>query len=148
MLSPQPTACNSASTITLIEAVEFALRQNQIVRISDGEEVAASRSTFYDIDIAKTQVDAALAAYDASLNARMFGNDITKPPNAFFGPGITAPLQRDEAAVPDRASLIVLDRDDGVFNTVTAAARQRPNEIAVTSNAFVNGGTITASHSI
>lgn len=85
------------SSLGLRDAISQALQSSETVRISDGGTIEASRITFYDLEVARTRIDVALADFDATFAARIFGNDIRKPPNAFFGPGLAEPLVRDEA---------------------------------------------------
>lgn len=89
---------NQNASLSLPEALELALRNSQIVRVSAGTSVAASSDTFYDIEVSEERVKAALAAFDASLQANVYGTRIKRPPNAFFGPGLAQPSLRNEGA--------------------------------------------------
>ena len=87
------------AAMDLQTALRLALRNSQIVRVSEGSEVTASGETFYDIAVSEAQVQAALAAFDSSFAANFYSTQIKQPPNAFFGPGLTQPRLRDEIAV-------------------------------------------------
>lgn len=95
----EPLQSPSDSSLELRSAIGQALGSLDTVRVSDGGKVEASPITFYDLEVSKTRIDAALADFDATFAARIFGNDIRKPPNAFFGPGLAEPLVRDEAGL-------------------------------------------------
>lgn len=83
--------------MTLDQAVEMALRHSEIVRVTSGGMVSADDSTAFDVAAAESRVLAALAAFDASWATEFTTTNINEPPNAFFGPGLTQPTQRDEA---------------------------------------------------
>lgn len=86
------------ANIELLEAIQLGLSHSGVARVTDGDSVVASRSTFYDIETAKARESAALAAFDATFQSSIYGRDIKRPPNALFGPGLVQPLSRDEAS--------------------------------------------------
>jgi outer membrane protein TolC len=92
-----PQLVDGVAPLPLLEAIELALANSNLVRVATGDSVAASRNTFYDIQSAEAQKSRALAAFDSSFEASIFARDIKRPPNAFFGPGLLQPLNRDEA---------------------------------------------------
>jgi outer membrane protein TolC len=85
-------------SLDINHAVRLALENSGIVRVVDDDSVIASESTAFDPAIANNQVQAALAAFDTTLESKFYTTSINRPPNAFFGPGLTQPNQRDEAA--------------------------------------------------
>ncbi len=95
----EPRVKNGSAEIKLLEAIQLGLANSRIVRVTDGDSVQSSSSTFYDIETAEAREGAALAAFDATLEASIYGRDLKRPPNAFFGPGLAQPLSRDEAAL-------------------------------------------------
>ncbi len=90
---------NGLVPMSLMETIELGLSNTQVVRVVDGDGVLASKQTFYDLETAEAKESAALAAFDATLDASIYGRDIKRPPDSFFGPGLAQPLRRDEAAV-------------------------------------------------
>lgn len=93
----QPAA--TVTAMTLMEAIEQAMRNSKVVRVSSGTAVAADKATAYDIDIADSRIIAALAEFDTNLTSKFYTTAISKPPNAFFGPGLTEPILRDEGSL-------------------------------------------------
>ncbi len=89
---------NQNAPMDLQRALELALRNSEIVRVSEGSSVVASPDTAFDIGVAEARARAALAAFDASFSTRLYGTKINQPPNSFFGPGLAEPNQRDEGA--------------------------------------------------
>jgi outer membrane protein TolC len=89
---------NQDGSMTLTAAIELALRNSDIVRVSRGTSVTADPATLYDVAVAESRVLAALAAFDTSWAADFYGSSIRLPPNAFFGPGFQEPTLRDESS--------------------------------------------------
>ncbi|MCA9218536.1 MAG: TolC family protein, partial [Planctomycetales bacterium] len=83
---------------TLDDAVAAALSHSGIVRVSQGGSVEASSDTAHDVAAEHERVREALAAFDASFESSFVGSKKKRPPNSFFGPGLTELLRRDEAA--------------------------------------------------
>lgn len=82
-----------------MHAIGMSLQNSDIVRVSSGGAVSADPSTAFDVDAADARILAALAAFDTSWESQFYTTSINRPPNAFFGPGLTQPNQRDEAAL-------------------------------------------------
>ncbi len=129
--------------LTLLEAIESGLANTGVVRVSEGGLVEASRVTFFDVQSAEAREAAALAAFDAVLEASIVGRDIKRPPNSLFGPGLVQPLRRDEATLnfgfrkplvsggeaafgyqPDPSYFFVSDPSSSVFNPIRNSALQ------------------------
>ncbi|QEG40743.1 TolC family protein [Roseimaritima ulvae] len=85
--------------MSLHEALTIAMTQPDVKRVDVDGQVAASPNTFYDIQASEARLQAALTAFDATLDSKLYTNQFKSPPNAFFGPGLTQPENRDEAAV-------------------------------------------------
>lgn len=86
-------------SMTLHEAIEIALAQSRVARVSLGDSVAASPNTFYDVEVSEEQLRAALASFDAQFASQIYTNEFKNPPDSIFGPGISQADQRDEAAI-------------------------------------------------
>lgn len=87
---------STTAQISLNDAISLALQNSNIARVQDSGRADASEATAFDIAVARQQEQAALAAFDASLNASIFGANFKRPPNTFFGPGLAQPTLRDE----------------------------------------------------
>jgi len=87
-------------SMTLMHAIGMALRNSDIVRVSEGSSVSADPRTAYDVGTSDARVLAALAEFDTSWASTFYTSSSKQPPNAFFGPGLTPlPTERDEAAL-------------------------------------------------
>ncbi len=80
----------------LPEALRLAMENSNVVRVETGGSVFAARETFYDVQAREAEVAAELATFDTQLQAGFASNMFQSPPDAFFGPGLAEPLQRDE----------------------------------------------------
>lgn len=89
-----PQAQLTGSPLTLEQALTTALANSDVVRLLDGGVASA---TTYDPAIADQQRQAALAAFDTSLESSFYWNRFDGPPNAFFGPGLDRQERLDEA---------------------------------------------------
>ncbi len=107
--------------LSLHEAIQTSLNQSRIARVADGGEITTSGTTFYDVEASEARLQAALAAFDTQFESQFYSNQFNNPPNAFFGPGLTEPLKRDEGALT--ASLAKPLRNGG---TVSAAYNPSP----------------------
>jgi outer membrane protein TolC len=94
-----PSVEQPDKAIALQEALEVALSQPSITRVTRGSVVTASIGTFYDVQISDERLRAALAAFDTRFETELYTNQFRNPPDAFFGPGLAQPEQRDEAAI-------------------------------------------------
>lgn len=90
--------------LTLREAVNIALRNSQVIRTLEGDQVTSTGVTNYDPAIFEANRDAAIAAFDASVNLNYSANRFNQPPATVFGPGIPANTRRDDATLS--ASLV------------------------------------------
>lgn len=95
---------NEPWPLSLREAVYIALRNSQIIRTLEGDQVTSTLVTNYDPAIQQAAHQAALAAFDANLNLSYNVNKFHQPPAAFFGPGIPANTRRDDRTL--NASLV------------------------------------------
>ncbi|EMI22115.1 outer membrane efflux protein [Rhodopirellula maiorica SM1] len=116
-----PSAIAADRELSLHEAIETSLQQSRIARVADAGQVTASGTTFYDVEASEARMQAALAAFDSQFESQFYSNEFNNPPNAFFGPGLTEPLQRDERALT--ASLTKPLRNGG---SVQAAYNPNP----------------------
>ena len=126
---------NPDATISLHEAVRMALRQSNVVRVTEGQSVRASVDTFYDIVAAEARVESELAEFDTTFESLLVGRNINRPPDSFFGPGLLQPQERDELSIdagfrkklrsggkagvaylPDPGYLFIPDPDPSNFN--------------------------------
>ncbi len=85
--------------IALHEAIEIALAEPNITRVSRGNVVTPSAGTFYDIQISEERLRAALAEFDARFESEFYTDQFENPPDSFFGPGLSQPASQDEAAI-------------------------------------------------
>ncbi|WP_218932471.1 TolC family protein [Adhaeretor mobilis] len=90
-------ALANGDTLSIDEALRFALEYSDIARSLDGDEVVLEQATGYDAPISSETVRQALAAFDTSLDTSFSWNRFEGPPNSFFGPGIDREDRRDEA---------------------------------------------------
>ncbi|MDB5335322.1 MAG: TolC family protein [Planctomycetaceae bacterium] len=90
--------------LTLREAVNIALRNSQVIRTLQGDQVTSTGVTNYDPAIYQATRDAAVAAFDASVNLNYTADRFNQPPATVFGPGIPANTRRDDATLS--ASLV------------------------------------------
>lgn len=97
-VAPTMNVQKQVGSMTLMSAIELALRNSEIVRVSKGGSVAADTVTGYDVAVAESRITAALAAFDSSWAADFYTSSISQPPNAFFGPGFQQPTLRDESS--------------------------------------------------
>jgi hypothetical protein len=112
--------------MSLMGAIESALRNSEIVRVSKGTSITADPATQYDVGVAESRVLAALAAFDASWAADFYGSSVRRPPNAFFGPGLQQPTLRDESSF----SLILNKRWRTGARTAVSFIRVGRNKVA------------------
>lgn len=80
--------------LSLRDAVELALQNSDVVRVLQGR-VRLSSQTVYDQMIAAWQTQAEVGEFQPSITSRIEGSQVDEPPNAFFGPGISAQTRRD-----------------------------------------------------
>ena len=85
--------------LTLREAVNIALRNSQVIRTLEGNQVSSTGVTNYDPAIYEATRDAAMAAFDASVNLNYTADRFNQPPATVFGPGIPANTRRDDATL-------------------------------------------------
>lgn len=85
--------------LTLDDAIRIGLSNSGIVRVSGGGTVTASPATPYDPQIADAQIRVAQAKFDPIVNSIASANWINRPSGSVFGPGLSAPNQRDDATV-------------------------------------------------
>ncbi len=85
--------------IALHEAIEIALSEPSITRVTRGNVVTPAFETFYDVEISEERLRAALAAFDTRFESEFYTNTFQNPPEAFFGPGLAQPERRDEASI-------------------------------------------------
>lgn len=95
---------NEPWPLTLREAVNIALRNSQVIRTLEGDQVTSTGVTNYDPAIYEATRDAAVAAFDASVNLNYTADRFNQPPATVFGPGIPANTRRDDATLS--ASLV------------------------------------------
>ena len=95
---------NEPWPLTLREAVYIALRNSQVIRTLEGDQVTSTGVTNYDPAIFEATRDAAIAAFDASVNLNYLADKYNQPPATVFGPGIPANTRRDDATLT--ASLV------------------------------------------
>lgn len=88
---------NEPWPLTLREAVNIALRNSQVIRTLEGDQVTSTGVTNYDPAIYGAIRDAAIAAFDASVNLNYIADRYNQPPATVFGPGIPANTRRDDA---------------------------------------------------
>lgn len=89
-----PSEHAPALALSLRDAVELALQNSDVVRVLGGRVRLASQ-TVYDTMIAAWEVQAAEGAFQPLITSKIEGSQVDEPPNAFFGPGISAQTQRD-----------------------------------------------------
>lgn len=80
--------------LTLREAIESALSDSSVVRTLEGR-VNVAQITPADVEIAEWNVDAQRGQFQPRLTGNLDATKVDQPPNAFFGPGISADTQRD-----------------------------------------------------
>ena len=80
--------------LTLREAIESALSDSSVVRTLEGR-VNVAQITPSDVEIAEWNVDAQRGQFQPRLSGNFDATKVNQPPNAFFGPGISADTQRD-----------------------------------------------------
>ena len=85
--------------LALDDAIRIGLSNSGIVRVAGGGTVTASPATPYDPQIADAQIRIAQAAFDPIVNSIGSANWINHPSGSVFGPGLSAPNQRDDATV-------------------------------------------------
>lgn len=95
---------NETWALTLREAVNIALRNSDIIRTLEGDQVVSTGVTNFDPAVFDASRQAAMAAFDATLNLNYTGNRYHQPPSTFFGPGIPANTRRDDGTLT--ASLV------------------------------------------
>ena len=127
--------------LSLHEAIQTSLNQSRIARVADGGEITTSGTTFYDVEASEARLQAALAAFDTQFESQFYSNQFNNPPNAFFGPGLTEPLKRDEGALT--ASLAKPLRNGG---TVSAAYNPSPGYLFLPGSTTSGFNPTYASH--
>lgn len=85
--------------LTLDDAIRIGLSNSGIVRVAAGGTVAASPATPYDPQIADAQIRIAQATFDPIVSSIASANWINRPSGSVFGPGLSAPNQRNDATV-------------------------------------------------
>ena len=95
---------NEAWPLTVREAVNIALRNSQVIRTLEGDQVTSTGVTNYDPAIFDALRQAAVAAFDTTANLSYTGNRFNQPPATVFGPGIPANTRRDDGTLA--ASLV------------------------------------------
>ncbi len=95
---------NAAWPLSLREAVNIALRNSQVIRTLEGDQVGSTGVTNYDPAISNATWQAAIAAFDTTANLNFSGSRYNQPPATVFGPGIPANTRRDDATLS--ASLV------------------------------------------
>ncbi len=84
--------------LSLSEAISIAIQNSDVIRVLVGPTVAADPATIYDPSISETQVQVAMAAFDANWSTSLFWSRTDQPPGVTFGGGIPVPNQRDQAS--------------------------------------------------
>ena len=88
------------TAMPLQEAIEIALSQPSITRVTRGNVVTASAGTFYDVEISEERLRAALAAFDTRFESEFYTNQFQNPPGTFTGDGLAQPQDKqDKAAI-------------------------------------------------
>ncbi len=82
--------------LRLEEVVRWAMQLSPVVRVEAGGAVVASDNTFYDIQANEAAVEESLSLFDTNFETAFTGNMFNRPPEAFFGPGLIQPQERDE----------------------------------------------------
>lgn len=80
--------------LSLRDVIELAMQDSNIVRVLNGR-VRLSSESVYDVMIANWEAAARDGVFQPSISANVDGSQINEPPNAFFGPGISARTKRD-----------------------------------------------------
>jgi outer membrane protein TolC len=80
--------------LTLRDAIESALSDSSVVRTLEGR-VNVAQITPADVEIADWNVIAQQGQFQPRLSGNFDATKVNQPPNAFFGPGISADTQRD-----------------------------------------------------
>lgn len=80
--------------LTLREAIESALSDSSVVRTLEGR-VNVAQITPADVEIAEWNVEAQRGQFQPRLTGNLDATNVDQPPNAFFGPGISADTRRD-----------------------------------------------------
>jgi outer membrane protein TolC len=83
--------------LSIDQSIQIALDHSAVVRTLTSNAVTPLLTTAYDPAIAQANLDAALAAFDASFSSTMYSNRLNQPSGTFFGPGIPEPVRQDEA---------------------------------------------------
>lgn len=95
IVAPQGTS----APLTLDDAIRIGLSNSGIVRVAAGGTVTGSPATPYDPQIVDAQIRVAQAAFDPIVNSISSANWINHPSGTVFGPGLSAPNQRDDATL-------------------------------------------------
>lgn len=89
-----PTRSGAVLALTLRDAVEQALRQSDVIRVLNSR-VDLSAVSVFDSMIADYETQALQGKFLPSLSVTLDESRVNEPPNAFFGPGISARTRRD-----------------------------------------------------
>lgn len=81
-------------TLSLREAIEAALMDSSVIRTLEGR-VNVAMITPADVEIARWNVVSEQGQFQPRLSGNYDGTRVDQPPNAFFGPGISANTRRD-----------------------------------------------------
>jgi outer membrane protein TolC len=95
----EPDSHRLPRDLPLQDAIQIALSEPNIARVSRGDVVTTSGQTFYDVEISEERLRAALATFDTTLVSELYTNQFKNPPDSFFGPGLSQSDARDEAAI-------------------------------------------------
>lgn len=98
-LTPAPAPANAPPQqvflpLTLREALEAALMDSSVIRTLEGR-VNVAMITPADVEIADWNVLAEQGQFQPRLSGNYDATRVDQPPNAFFGPGISANTRRD-----------------------------------------------------
>lgn len=90
---------NESWSLSLREAVTIALRNSDVIRTLEGDQVHASGVTTFDPAVLDAYFRSANAIFDPTLRVSYIGDKYNQPPSTFFGPGIPANTRRDDGTL-------------------------------------------------
>ncbi|MDB5384413.1 MAG: TolC family protein [Planctomycetaceae bacterium] len=90
---------NKPWPLSLREAVLIALRNSDIIRTLQGDQVVASGVSNYDPSVLDASWRATGAIFDPTLRIGYIADKYNQPPSTFFGPGLAENTRRDDATL-------------------------------------------------
>lgn len=102
---PVPTILDGTSPVTV--SLEFLIMSSLATRkamLSFNGGVVIEPTTYFDFDISNQAKQIALSQFDPNVAAFLIGNDINRPDNSFFGPGLQQQNKIDEMEFNTRLS--------------------------------------------